>query len=63
MRDIRNHPAVDIILDEESLKKGHRYVTAISHPGSICAPDTVEDRDEKSAIALIRKDVHQKATH
>jgi len=54
-RDIKSHPIEDISLDEKSFKKGHKYVTVISHPRSGCVLDVGENRDEKSVTALLEK--------
>lgn len=54
-RDMQKQPIEDIGLDEKAFKKGHKYVTVISHPRSGCVIDVGEDRDEKSVIELLRK--------
>lgn len=40
-------------IDEKSFKKGHKYVTVLSHPRSGAVLDVEENRDTKSAKRLI----------
>ena len=42
-----------ISIDEKSFKKGHKYVTVLSHPRSGCVIDVGEQRDQKSVIRLL----------
>lgn len=54
-RDTKKQPIEDISLDEKSFKKGHKYVTVLSHPRSGCVLDVGENRDEKSVIELLQR--------
>jgi transposase len=54
-REIQKHPIEDISIDEKSFKKGHKYVTVLSHPRSGCVLDVGEDRDEQSVIELLSR--------
>ncbi len=40
-------------LDEKSFKKGHQYVTVLSHPASGCVLDVEEDRTKAACKALL----------
>lgn len=42
-------------IDEKSFKKGHKYVTVLSHPRSGCVLDIEEDRSKESCKRLINK--------
>ena len=44
-----------ISIDEKSFKKGHKYVTVVSHPISGVVLDIGEDRDGKSVDGLLTK--------
>ncbi len=35
-------------IDEKSLKKGHQYITVLSHPGSGCVLNVEEDRTKEA---------------
>ncbi|MFN8339869.1 MAG: ISL3 family transposase [Saprospiraceae bacterium] len=54
-RNLKIYEIEDISIDEKSFKKGHKYVTVISHPRSGCVLDVGEDRDERSTTDLLRK--------
>lgn len=42
-------------IDEKSFKKGHNYVTVLSHPGSGCVIDVEEDRTKEACKKLLNK--------
>jgi len=42
-----------ISIDEKAFRKGHSYVTVLSHPGSGVVLDVIENRDTKAAKELI----------
>jgi len=42
-------------IDEKSFKKGHKYITVLSHPRSGCILDVEEDRTIESCKRLINK--------
>jgi len=42
-------------IDEKSFKKGHKYVTVLSHPRSGCILDIEEDRTKESCKRLFNK--------
>jgi transposase len=46
-------PFEHISIDEKSFKKGHKYVTVISHPRSGVVLNVGEDRDRKSVETLL----------
>lgn len=46
-------PIQDISIDEKSFKRGHEYVTVLSHPRSGIVLDVSEGRTTESAIKLI----------
>lgn len=52
-RNISKHPFEHISIDEKSFKKGHNYVTVVSHPKSGVVIDVGENRDEKSVNYLL----------
>lgn len=52
-RSISKVPFEHISIDEKSFKKGHKYVTVISHPCSGVILDVGEDRDGKSVDSLL----------
>ncbi len=45
----------DLSIDEKSFKKGHKYISVLSHPRSGCVIDVEEDRTIKSVTKLIDK--------
>lgn len=49
--DIFNH----ISIDEKSFKKGHQYVSVLSHPASGCIMDIEEGRTKEATSALLDK--------
>ena len=42
-------------IDEKSFKKGHKYITVLSHPRSGCVLDVEEDRTKKSCKKLLNR--------
>ena len=44
-----------ISIDEKSFKKGHKYVSVLSHPKSGCIIDVEEDRTKESVNKLLNK--------
>ena len=42
-------------IDEKSFKKGHKYITVLSHPSSGCILEVEEDRSKKSCKKLLDK--------
>ena len=42
-------------IDEKSFKKGHHYITVLSHPSSGCVLDVEEDRTKESCKKLFSK--------
>lgn len=42
-------------IDEKSFKKGHNYISVLSHPGSGCVLEVEEDRTIKSTEKLLNK--------
>jgi len=52
-RNISKVPFEHISIDEKSFKKGHKYVTVISHPRSGVVLDVGEDRDQESVNQLL----------
>lgn len=42
-------------IDEKSFKKGHKYITVLSHPRSGCVIDVEEDRSKESCKRLLNK--------
>jgi transposase len=47
-------------IDEKSFKKGHNYVTVLSHPGSGCVIDVEEDRTKEACKKLLNKSLTEK---
>lgn len=54
-RSTKKHKFEHISIDEKSFKKGHHYVTVISHPRSGCVIDVGENRDGKSVENLFSR--------
>ena len=54
-RQISKVPFEHISIDEKSFKKGHKYITVISHPPSGVVLDVGEDRDTDSTKKLLSK--------
>ena len=52
-RDSHSMAFQHISIDEKSFKKGHKYVTVLSHPRSGCVIDVGENRDQRSVIKLM----------
>ena len=52
-RDVSKIPFEHISIDEKSFKKGHKYVSVISHPKSGVVLDIGEDRDMESVDRLM----------
>ena len=44
-----------VSIDEKSFKKGHHYITVLSHPSSGCVLDVEEDRTKESCKKLFNK--------
>ncbi len=42
-------------IDEKSFKKGHKYISVLSHPGSGCVLDVEEDRTKEASTSLLNK--------
>lgn len=42
-------------IDEKSFKKGHKYITVLSHPGSGCVLDVEEDRTMDTCKSLLNR--------
>jgi transposase len=42
-------------IDEKSFRKGHHYITVLSHPQSGCVLDVAEDRTKESSKDLLNK--------
>jgi transposase len=47
-------------IDEKSFKKGHHYVTVLSHPDSGCVIDLEEDRTKEACKKLLSKSLTEK---
>ncbi|SDD88719.1 Transposase [Algoriphagus faecimaris] len=47
-------------IDEKSFKKGHNYVTVLSHPDSGCVIDVEEDRTKEACKKLLNKSLTEK---
>ncbi len=47
-------------IDEKSFKKGHHYVTVLSHPDSGCVIDVEEDRAKEACKKLLSKSLTEK---
>lgn len=54
LRDTETYQFEHVSLDEKSFKKGHKYVSVLSHPKSGVIIDVIEDRDQQSAISLLK---------
>ncbi len=54
-RNIKRMPFEHISIDEKSFRKGHKYVTIISHPKSGVVLDVGQDRDTASVEKLLDK--------
>lgn len=52
-RELESVSFEDISIDEKSFKKGHNYVTVLSHPLSGCVIDVGEHRDQESVKTLM----------
>jgi len=56
--DRRNHSELvfdQLSIDEKSFKKGHHYITVLSHPKSGCVLDVEEHRTKESCKKLLNK--------
>lgn len=54
----RNFSSLDfkhLSIDEKSFKKGHKYISVLSHPSSGCIIDVEEDRTKESVRKLLNK--------
>lgn len=54
----RNYSQVvfdQLSIDEKSFRKGHHYITVLSHPHSGCVLDVGEDRTKESVKSLLNK--------
>jgi transposase len=59
----RNYSHVNfehLSIDEKSFKKGHHYITVLSHPSSGCVIDVEEDRTKESCKRLFNKSLTDK---
>lgn len=54
-RDLKTVPFSHISIDEKSFKKGHKYITVLSHPKSGVVLNVGEDRDEASTKRLMEE--------
>lgn len=54
-RDIKEATFEHLSIDEKSFKKGHKYVSVLSHPASGCVLDVEEGRDKKACEKLLKK--------
>lgn len=52
-RDLEGFSPHHLSLDEKSFKKGHKYVSVLSHPDSGCVLDVAEGRDMEAAKSLL----------
>ena len=52
-RDVSGMEFNDLSIDEKSFKKGHKYITVLSHPRSGCILEVGEDRTKESCKSLI----------
>lgn len=52
-RDISKQNFEHLSIDEKSFKKGHQYVSVLSHPASGCVIDIVEGRTKESTKELL----------
>lgn len=62
-RNTDNVPFEHISIDEKSFKKGHKYVTVLSHPRSGVVLNVGEDRDGKSTSLLLTQTFTKKQLH
>lgn len=54
----RSHAALTfehVSMDEKAFKKGHKYITVLSHPQSGCVLEVEEDRTKESCKRLLNK--------
>ena len=59
----RNYSQVvfdQLSIDEKSFRKGHHYITVLSHPHSGCVLDVGEDRTKESVKSLLNKSLTNK---
>jgi transposase len=54
-RKLQEMKLTHLSIDEKSFKKGHKYVTVLSHPDSGCIIDVEEDRTKESCKKLLDK--------
>lgn len=54
-RDLEGFSPHHLSLDEKSFKKGHCYVSVLSHPESGCVLDVAEGRDMEAAKSLLEQ--------
>lgn len=52
-RDISEHTFEHLSIDEKSFKKGHQYVSVLSHPASGCVIDIAEGRTKEATEKLL----------
>lgn len=62
-RNISKVPFEHISIDEKSFKKGHNYVTVLSHPRSGVVIDVEEGRDQQSVDKLLSSAFSEKQRH
>lgn len=62
----RNYSQVvfnQLSIDEKSFRKGHHYITVLSHPHSGCVLDVGEDRTKESVKSLLNKSLTNEQLH
>lgn len=62
-RDISGHGLDHLSLDEKSFKKGHQYVSVLSHPASGCVLDIAEGRTKESTEKLLDATLTKEQQH
>lgn len=62
-RDLTLVPFEHISIDEKSFKKGHKYVTVVSHPGSGTILNVGQDRNEASTKHLLEETFTEEQLH
>lgn len=59
-RGLSRHGFEHLSIDEKSFKKGHNYVSVLSHPASGCVLDVEEGRSNSSCKSLLKKSLTKK---
>ncbi len=54
-RSLDQHPIANISIDEKSFKKGHDYVTVLSHPRSGSVIEVCQGRDAASVVRMLNQ--------